>query len=168
MTQDHREKDSITFNTPFELGLRSLGILSEVYPENIDLKRLLIYDYLIIHSNDIKNGPPSLHPSTPHRSSGMIIRRKILQDGLNLMYSKSLLDIIYDKSGITYRASSLTKPFLGLVDSTYLGKLKFNAKWVVERFSDLEDEALDEYINSHLIDWGGEFEYEFLMEESEE
>lgn len=160
-------QDARTFNTPFELGLRALAILTEVSPDSIDLKRLLIYDYLIIHSSDIENGPPSLHPSTPNRSSGMMIRRKVLQDGLDLMYSKSLLDIVYDISGITYRVSDLTIPFLELLNSTYLRKLKDNAKWVVENFLTVEDEQLNKYVNSHLIDWGGEYEYEFLEEEDE-
>lgn len=168
MNQDFQKNDSITFNTPFELGLRALGILLEGYPKSIDLNRMLIYDYLIIHSGDIKDGPLSLHPSTPHRSSGIIIRRKILQEGLSLMYSKSLLDIVYDKSGITYKASSLTKPFLELFDSTYLDKLKANAQWVIINFANMKDDQLNAFINSHLIVWGGEFEDEFLIEEDEE
>lgn len=162
------DKNLITFNSSFELGLRALVILNEVYPSNIDIRRLLIYDYLILHTSDIEGGPPSLHPSTPNRSNGILVRRKVLQDGLNLMYSKSILDIIYDNSGISYRASRLTEPFLNLFKSIYLNKLRENARWVRMNFEFLSDDELSEFVDSHLIEWGEDYDYEFLLEEVEE
>lgn len=162
-----KDNNLLTFNSPFELGLRALAILNEVYPKNMDIRRLLIYDYLILHTSDVDEGPPSLHPSTPHRSNGILIRRKVLQEGLNLMYSKSLLDTVYDNTGISYKASKLTEPFLDLFKSIYLDKLRENARWVRMNFEHFSDEELGEFIDSHLIEWGGDYEYEFLLEEGE-
>jgi len=168
MDSNKNDKYYTAFNTPFEIGLRSLVIISAMESEGIDVQRLLIYDYFIIHSGDVENGPPSLHPSLPHRSSSLLIRRKVLQEGLNLMYSKSLLDVVYDNSGISFRASQLTKPFLALFNSTYLEKLKDNAQWVIEKFSSYSEVELRNYVDSNLIEWGGEFEYEFLVGGEEE
>ncbi|WP_152550907.1 ABC-three component system middle component 2 [Exiguobacterium sp. NG55] len=163
-----KETNSLDFNSSFELGLRALSILNEIYPRNIDLRRLLIYDYLIIHSSDIEGGPPSLHPSIPNRSNGILIRRKILQEGLNLMYSKNLITIIYDNSGISYKASKLTKPFLDLFKTTYLRKLKANARWVINNFESFNDDDINKYIETHLVEWGEDYVYEFLNEEEVE
>ncbi|MCY9374953.1 MULTISPECIES: ABC-three component system middle component 2 [Bacillus] len=168
MDTNKNDKDNIAFNTPFEIGLRSLVIISAIEPKGIDVQRLLIYDYFIIHSGDVEKGPPSIHPNLPYRSSQLLIRRKVLQKGLNLMYSKSLLDIVYDNSGISFRASKLTKPFLALFNSTYLEKLKENAQWVIEKFSSYSDDDLRDYVESNLIEWGGEFKYEFLFGSEEE
>ncbi|PFV28044.1 MULTISPECIES: ABC-three component system middle component 2 [Bacillus cereus group] len=163
MNTNKNDKEHITFNTPFELGLRALTILSAISPSSLDVQRLLFYDYLIIYSSDIKNGPPSIHPHTPHRSGGLIIRRKILQEGLNIMYSKSLLDIVYDHNGITYKSSELTLPFLKLINSNYLTRLQVNTKWITEQFSAYSNDELKNYIDSNLVKWGGEFDYEYLI-----
>lgn len=163
-----KEASLLDFNSSFELGLRALGILNEAYPGSIDIRRLLIYDYLVIHSSDIEGGPPSLHPSTPHRSNGILIRRKILQEGLNLMYSKNLIDIVYDDAGISYKASNLAKPFLDLFEAMYLGKLRENAQWVIMNFELFNDDEINKYVEAHLVEWGGDYDYEFLNEEEEE
>lgn len=169
MTEQYpRETNLLDFNSSFELGLRALGILNEAYPRNIDIRRLLIYDYLVIHSSDIESGPSSLHPSIPHRSNGILIRRKILQEGLNLMYSKNLIDIVYDNEGISYKASNLAKPFLGLFEAMYLEKLRENAKWVITNFELFNDDEINKYVEAHLVEWGGNYDYEFLNEEEEE
>src|SRR5690625_4594474 len=165
--QHYQGNNLLTFNSPLELGLRALTILNEADPKMLDIKRLLIYDYLIIHSSDIEGGPPSLHPSTPNRSNGILIRRKILQQGLNLMYSKSLLNIVYDNFGISYKASNLTKSFLDLFDSIYLDKLRENAQWVILNFGNSSDDELNEYVDSYLVEWGADYNYEFLVEEGE-
>ena len=79
------------FNTPIESGLRSLIILAEGAPWFYDLQRLVYYDYLLVHSGDVLNGPQSLHPSLPHRSGEILVRRMIVESGLNLMFSKKLI-----------------------------------------------------------------------------
>ncbi|MCE0451400.1 ABC-three component system middle component 2 [Brevibacillus sp. AF8] len=74
------------FNSPFEVGLRTLIILAVNSPISLDLQRLIYYDYLILHSKDVgvENCPPSLHPDIPNRSGGLIVRRKAMQLGLEL------------------------------------------------------------------------------------
>ena len=56
------------FNSPLEIGLRTTAILAEAYPEAFSLQRLVILDYLVVHSDDVEGGPTGLHPKTPHRS----------------------------------------------------------------------------------------------------
>ena len=72
------------FNGPVEIGLRTLVILCEAYPEPMSLQRLILFDYLIVHSDDLPDGPAGLHPQTPHRSGELLIRRNLLQDGIAL------------------------------------------------------------------------------------
>lgn len=156
-------KDSTnTFNSPFEVGLRTLIILAFSSSEKLDLQRIIYYDYLVVHTKDVgaKNSPPSLHPDTPHRSGEIIVKRQIVQQGLELMYSKSLLDIIYDENGISYSATKLTVPFLDLFESTYFQSIKENVFWVDDYFSKFTEFELTQFMDRNIENWGGEFMYE--------
>ncbi|MGE7717516.1 ABC-three component system middle component 2 [Priestia megaterium] len=154
-----------SFNSPFEVGLRNLIILAVASPENLDLQRLIYYDYLVVHTSDVgvKDSPPSLHPDTPNRSGEIIVRRKAMQQGLDLMYSKSLLNIVFNEQGISYSASELTQPFLDLFDSSYCKTLRRNALWVTNYFSEYSKEELKNFIEKNIGNWGGEFMYEALV-----
>lgn len=71
----------MAFNSPFEIGLRALIILSVNQPTCLDLQRLVYYDYLVLHTSDIgtPNSPDSIHPATPHRSGEIVVRRRAMQ-----------------------------------------------------------------------------------------
>ncbi|QAV19681.1 hypothetical protein PC41400_19225 [Paenibacillus chitinolyticus] len=86
-----------------------------------------------------------------------------MQKGLELMYSKSLINIIFDEKGISYSASELTKPFLDLFESTYSKKLQNNALWVVGYFSGYSEEEMKFFIERNIDNWGGEFMYEAFV-----
>ena len=66
MTVCHGKKMSniklIPFNSPLEIGVRTLTILIVSYPKAHDLNRLVQYDYLTVHSLEDAGGPQSLHP----------------------------------------------------------------------------------------------------------
>ncbi|MCG7317902.1 ABC-three component system middle component 2 [Brevibacillus laterosporus] len=165
MSINNETTDSSSINSSFEIGLRALTILAVASPVSLDLQRLIYYDYLVIHTKDVGavDSPPSLHPDTPHRSGGIIVRRKAMQKGLELMYSKSLINIIFDEKGISYSASELTKPFLDLFESTYSKKLQNNALWVVGYFSGYSEEEMKFFIERNIDNWGGEFMYEAFV-----
>ena len=78
------------FNSALETGVRTLAILIACYPTAHDLGRLVQYDYLTVHSGDA-NGPPSLHPPLPLRSGELLVRRGLIESGLRLMMSRSLV-----------------------------------------------------------------------------
>ncbi|RSD20623.1 ABC-three component system middle component 2 [Mesobacillus subterraneus] len=155
------------FNSPLEIGLRVLVFLSTIAPNSVDIQRLIYFDYLTIHSGDIENGPESLHAATPHRTGEIIVRRNMLQEGINLMASKGLIDIVFNSEGITYKANEISPNFLGYFDSTYYIQLKENAKWVINKFASYSNDDLNRYIKKHLDVWGGEFYNESVIREYE-
>ena len=98
MFDESKSTNNRPFNLPVETGLRCLYILDAIYPSASDLQRLVYYDYLLVYSGDVENGPPSLHPSIPHRGGGWLVRRQMVETGLNLMFSKELVSIRKDRS----------------------------------------------------------------------
>lgn len=150
-------------NSQLEVGLRSLIILDSIYPERIDIDRLVIYDYLIIHTEDVGEKYKSLHPSTPHRSGELLVRRQLLQEGINLMESKGLLKRQFLESGIHYSANNLTEPFINYFETEYSRLLRLYAEYIKERFHHLHFSDLKNYVMQNLDEWGGEFENESIL-----
>lgn len=155
------------FNTPIECGLRSAIILLEIYPRSADLQRLINYDYLLVHSGDVEDGPESIHPATPYRSGELLARRPLIEKGIQLMMSRSIIDIKYCSNGVNYCAGEWASIFIESLTSRYILKMRERAKWVTERFLSTASEDLDAFMRSNWKHWGSEFEYEALLRETE-
>ena len=146
------------FNSPLECGLRLLFVLAAAGGRPCDLQRLVAYDYLMVHSGDVPGGPRSLHPAVPFRGSELLVKRDVLQAGLNQMFSRELLTKSFDTLGITYRANDLTGAFLQLMKTVYADALRDRATWVIEHFDIMDDGALKRYMSDNIGRWGAEFE----------
>lgn len=156
------------FNSPLETGLRLLIILDRVSPQQCDLTRLGIYEYLLVHSSDVPDGPNSLHPPTPFRSSEIFVRRRLIERGLRLLESKGLVERSFSSDGIVYFATPLSKPFLSYFESTYFRRASEIASWLANSFQALPIDELRAFIESNLGKWRTEFSGESLAEEDAE
>ncbi|MFZ1321131.1 MAG: ABC-three component system middle component 2 [Ignavibacteria bacterium] len=160
-------RNTNVFNSPLEIGLRVLYVLNELFPMGCDLQRLVYYDYLLIHSGDVPEGPKSIHPSIPHRSTEILVKRELLKKGLTLMNSKQLVETVFDSTGISFKASKLTRPFIEYNKSEYAKRLKEISVWLVKKFNNYSDDNLSLFIKNNLDIWGGEFSKESLFRGSE-
>lgn len=163
-----KDRNPSPFNSPVETGLRMLVLLEAADPAICDLGRLVVYDYLLVHSDDVPDGPKSLHPRTPHRSGEMLVRRQMIMNGLLLMVSRELATVTYGEQGIGYKSTELTGPFLDHLKSGYARELRQRARWVADTFGGYTNETLVEFAMSHLSDWGGELVNESLLRRKEE
>lgn len=151
------------FNGPVEIGLRALCLLTVAYPASYALQQLVIFDYLLVHSDDIPGGPVGLHPRTPHRGGEILVRRGVLQDGLTLYESRGLISRDFLESGIYFSATDKSADFLDSLNSGYLQELRARADWVVENFGTLDGTELDAIVRGHIGKWGAEFEMESVL-----
>jgi len=155
------------FNTPIESGLRLLFALDQASGRSYDLQRLVSYDYLLVHSGDVEDGPASLHPAVPYRGSELLVKRELVRVGLDAMFAKELLEKRFEPAGICYRATALTGAFLKLLISPYASALRTRAEWVVARFADYSDAELERYMTANVGRWGAEFERLAIIKELE-
>lgn len=153
-------------NSPLEVALRTLVILSKAQT-GADLQRLAIYDYLLLHSADIKGGPDSLHPATPIRSSELLVRRGLIDHGLKLLESRALVERRYRDDGIAFVASKLAGPFLGYFESNYAKRCGEVASWIASTFEEMSSQELQAFIQSRVGKWGVEFTDEPVEEETQ-
>ena len=151
------------FNTPIESGLRSLFVLVAVRPSECDLQRLVIYDYLLVHSDHVPSGPPALHPATPLRSGELLVRRTLVEQGLRLLVRKRLVTKTYTSAGIYFAATKFVEPFLNYFKSGYSVRCAEISKWIAEQFQPMSDDELREFIHENLGRWGAEFTRESVL-----
>lgn len=145
------------FNSPFETGIRALILLVASFPRKHDLKRLVQYDYLSVHSADA-GGPPSLHPPLPLRSNELLVRRGLIERGLLLMASAGLVRREAQPDGIVYTASEEAGAFVSNLYSDYLLGIKSRADWVVQTFDQLVSDELDSVVKGLFEAWTTEFQ----------
>jgi hypothetical protein len=155
------------FNTPLECGLRSAALLLAAYPTACDIQRLVQFDYLLVHSGDVEGGPPSIHPATPHRSGELLVRRSLVEQGLEFMVRRMVIERTFTGHGIGYVAGEYAVVFLDGFTTTYAQQLRDRAEWVVKEFLAMPDEQLNDYMRKRWARWGAEFVRESLFDELE-
>jgi hypothetical protein len=151
------------FNGPVEIGLRALAILTDAFPAAFSLQRLVVFDYLVVHSDDVPGGPVGLHPKTPHRGGELLVRRRVLQHGLLLYQSRGLIEQRYDKAGMFYSATERSAAFLDSLQTEYVFGLRERASWLIDSFGQLPDEELEHLVHENLGAWGAEFAMESVL-----
>lgn len=137
--------------------MRALILLAESYPAQIDLQRLLEYDYIMVHTGDV-DGPPSIHPALPLRSGELLVRRQLIERGLMLMISRGLVGRHATPNGFMYQAEDDAGPFLDALTAEYLRNLKDRATWVVDRFRDMSDQEIRVMLTRVYDQWSREFQ----------
>lgn len=162
------KKTIIPFNGPIETGLRCLVILNEAFPAIYSLQKLVVFDYLTVHSDDVPGGPKGLHPQTPNRSGELLIRRNTLREGLMLYLSRGLIEHRFKPGGVYFAATDRSGGFLDALDAKYVRVLRERANWVVAGFGSLNDDSLLKFVNEHIGVWGAEFEWSSVLWAEEE
>jgi hypothetical protein len=165
VTLSHFSPDAwqYVFNTPLECGLRCGALLVAAQPARCDLQRLVQYEYLLVHSGDIRQGPPSLHPAAPHRAGELLVRRGLVERGLLFMMSRQLVCRELSERGISYFAGDAALPFYDALGASYTRQIRQRARWVIERFGPVPDDSLDGFMRKNWTNWGSEFTREFLV-----
>ena len=142
------------FNTPLEAGLRALFLMS-TGRRSFDFQRLIYLDYILVHSGDL-GGADSIHPQAPGQKSELLVRRKLVQEGLSLMRSRDLVERRFSKKGITYRATKAGHHIAEQFGSAYADVLRDRAQWVMHDFGELSDNQLSKALKDHVGDWDEE------------
>jgi hypothetical protein len=155
------------FNSPLECGLRSTALLVECFPTQLDIQRLVQYDYLLVHSGDA-DGPASLHPATPHRSGELLIKRPLVEAGVSMMMQKSIIECTYSTEGILYIAGNWSLTFLDAIRTPYLDSLRSRAMWVSNTFGSMSNEQLRAFVSERWTTWGAEFELQAFVQGGDE
>jgi len=147
------------FNSPLETGIRSLFILSSNTDLTYDLQQLLAFDHFVVHTGDFEGAPISLHPSDPSRNGELVIRRELVEKGLNLMESKRLVRRVASPKGLLFQAEEFASIMVENFSSPYLKALKERSSWVVENYAAYGDDLFSRVFNQAFDRWASEFQF---------
>jgi hypothetical protein len=139
-------------------------LLSEAFPAHLDLNRLVLLDHGLLHSADI-GGPESLHPPLPIRAGELGVKRRTIEDGLELMIRAGLAQMDVGEDGIRFRATEDAEGFVNLLATGYAAALHDRAFWVIGHFGTLEEAALRQAMRDVSAHWSEEFEQREPSEE---
>jgi len=128
-------------NSPVEVGLRTVIILLATYPRALDIERLVLMDYALLHSADL-GGAPSVVPDVPTRAGEFGIKRQVVTHGIQLMATAGMVDLVATDTGICYRAGDEAASFVGALTSPLMAPLQERAAWAAKRLADLSDEEV--------------------------
>ncbi len=145
------------FNTPFETGLRSVVILTACYPDMLGLNRLVVFDHLVVHTEDV-GGPSSMHPKDRSRAAEILVRRRLVDVGLGLMQTRGLVARAMTPAGFRYKAGDDAGSFVDMLSSEYMSALKDRAEWLIENVHPMSEDELSRLVQSRMDEWEPEFQ----------
>ena len=144
-------------NSPLEVGVRVVAMLTALYPRQADLARIVLLDHVALHSEDFA-GADSLHPAIPVRVGELGMKRELARKGVALMGARGLIIRHLNISGIYYSASDDARPFLEAVDSPYLVQLRGRCAWAASEFGALDDDTIRRRLGAVFGSWAEEFD----------
>ena len=151
-------KEINIFNNEIEMGLRILVILKRIYPNSLDKEMINYYSYFCLHSKDIGDSD-SLHPDVPNRFGELSVKMKIIHRSIKILILKGLVKQVYIKSGVEYKATEDTTPFLDNLTENYFKELTQKAEWVCHKIGRLSTKEIKYYVNENKYKWGSELSY---------
>ena len=146
------------FNGPVETGIRSLMLLEAFHPAALDMDRLSLLDYFVVHTADI-DGPESLHPALSSNVGEYRIRRRVIEDGITLMRHASLVEVIEDEQGVQFVSGDDAPAFLKLLATDYNLQLMERATWLADQASKAGDDFLAG-LRASIERWTMEFQFD--------
>lgn len=149
--------DLSPFNSPFELGIRMVYLLTNLFPRGADLQKLILLDYAAIYSGDF-GGPKSLHTPIPYRNAELYGRRDSVYAGLKLMATKKLVDVRLGEDGITYFAGDNSRALVDSLGEVYLFNLEERCSWVASIYGDIETIELTDKFHDLGYRWEAEMD----------
>lgn len=138
-------------NSPFELGMRTLLMLSSIRSP-MSINKIAFLDYIIIYAGEFVEGADNLHAASPFKSGEWVARHTAFERGVNLMISRSLLIRSSGLNGFVYQLSDLSLPFLTYIEDDYKANYYRNIS-AVDKYVGASDEQLSNMLGEKILRW---------------
>lgn len=107
------------FNTPFELSLRAVLLLSVVERKDMTLDRIAAYDFIAIYSSYFGLTENNLHGVNDYSFSEFTFRRELLSEALKGLVLDGLIQATHRKAGFCYEISEAGQDFCNKQSTEY-------------------------------------------------
>lgn len=144
------------FNSRLEAGIRAVVVLECLRPGTADLSEMVLFDHVVVHTADV-GGPPSLHAKVPARKGELLVRRQLVEAGLELMQRCHLVEKLGTPLGLEWRASDDAASYVALLEEGYSTRLRDCADWVSHQVRAMTKNGFRTFARAELGDWAETF-----------
>jgi hypothetical protein len=151
-------------NGTFEMALRLLAILTTCH-KSFTVERIAIYSYFCIYLTDYNSKENSVHPAIPFRNSNYINNKQVINNAIEMLLSKGLIEPAFTNSGLMIQSSKMGDALYGRIESAYKDELVRSINRTHQLLSQKTDEMLKDIVYSNISKWGSEFINESILRE---
>lgn len=142
--------DNKLFNSPFEMELRILLLLSCEDDNSFSVERILSIDFITCYSSEFGFSHENLHGQNNFKFGELSNRRILIQNAIKSLVLKGLIDVEVDR-GYLFRITDKGKEYVDKLTSDYAKEYKDIAMIVINEFGKDSDERLIGKIQSYSL-----------------
>jgi hypothetical protein len=144
------------YNSLLETGIRAVVVLEHLRPVGADLPEMILFDHVVVHTGD-HGGPESLHPPVPERQGELLVRRRLIQQSLQLMQQCHLVGETHDAGGISYHATDEAAAYVELLETPYSEHLKRCSAWIRDEVDRHSKDGFKDRLRERIGHWAEAF-----------
>ncbi|HEY4601969.1 MAG TPA: ABC-three component system middle component 2 [Cerasibacillus sp.] len=112
------------FNSPFEISLRVIIILSEYEDSYLSADMITAIDFMSIYSNAFGLADTNLHGDNPFKFSELASRRELVQIALKELVANGFISVNSSKNGFMYFITNNGLRYSDSFESKYANTLR--------------------------------------------
>lgn len=138
------------FNTPFEMGLRMILLLSASPKDSFSVDRIVGLDFITSYAADFGLPYGNLHGDNHMKYGEIVSRRLLVQEAVKDLVTRGLLNVAVDR-GYLFSISESGKKYARSLKSEYAKTYKEIAKKVVKKYKGNTDAGILATIQSYSV-----------------
>lgn len=138
------------FNTPFEMELRTLLLLSSDSKAAYAVDRIVALDFISCYAADFNLPYGNLHGQNNYKYGEISNRRMIVQEAVKILVTKGLVNVVIDR-GYLFSISDQGTKYIRKLKDAYAIDYKTIAKAAVKKYRKDSDEDILASIQSFSL-----------------
>ena len=138
------------FNTPFEMGLRMILLLSASPKNAFSVDRIVGLDFITSYAADFSLPYGNLHGDNHLKYGEIVSRRLLVQEAVKDLVTRGVLNVTVNR-GYIFSISESGMKYARTLKSEYAKTYKEIAKEVIKRYEDETDAGILSTIQSYSI-----------------
>lgn len=136
------------FNSPFEMSLRVLLLLSQDRKSFYTVDRIILLDFVSCYSADFKLPYSNLHGVNRYKFGEIANRRQLVQEAVRMMVIHGFVEVKIE-NGYKFRISDIGIKYGKTFESSYAIEYRKIAKATIKKFRKESDENILNLVRFH-------------------
>ena len=138
------------FNSPFEMELRTLLLLSADTKNAYSIDRIVSLDFIVCYAADFNLPYGNLHGQNNYKYGEISNRRLLVQTAIKTLVTKGLVNVLIER-GYLFSISEQGQKYIRKLKDSYAVEYKRIAKAVVKKYRKDSDEDILASIQSFSL-----------------